>query len=118
MKPIRLVGGCAAAEQTIAQDFLARGWIKPCPAFKLASNGFVVLEKEKGKWRLLVDYRQLNQATLPDAHPLFRTVVAPVVTRSKVAPRAQGASACDPPALASAPVGGGTKQKRKLRRLE
>ena len=26
--------------------------------------------KEKGKWRLVVDYRQLNEATLPDAHSL------------------------------------------------
>ena len=27
-------------------------------------------KKEKRKWRLVVDYRQLNEATLPDAHPL------------------------------------------------
>ena len=54
------------------------------------------------------------------ARPLvFRAVVAPVVTRSKAAPRAQGAPACDPPPLASPPVGeGGKKQKRELRRLE
>ena len=53
------------------------------------------------------------------ARPLeFRAVVAPVVTRSKAAPRAQGAPACDPPPLPCAPVGGGTNQKRKLRRLE
>ena len=53
------------------------------------------------------------------ARPLvFRVVVAPVDTRCKAAPRAQGAPACDPPPLASAPVGGGTKQKKKLRRLE
>ena len=29
-------------------------------------------EKQKGKWRLVVDYRQLNEATLPDAHTLPR----------------------------------------------
>ena len=53
------------------------------------------------------------------ARPLvFRAVVAPIVTRSKAVPRAQGAPACDPPPLASPPVGGGTKQKRKLRRLQ
>ena len=53
------------------------------------------------------------------ARPLvIRAVVAPVVTRSKAAPRAQGAPACDSPPLASAPVGRGTKQKRKLWRLE
>ena len=53
------------------------------------------------------------------ARPLvFRAVVAPVVTRSKAAPLAQGAPACDPPPLASPPVWGGAKHKRKLRRLE
>ena len=53
------------------------------------------------------------------ARPLvFRAVVAPVVTRSNAAPRAIEAPACDPPPRASAPVGGGTKQKKKLRRLE
>ena len=43
---------------------------EPCPCSQWASNGFVVPKKEKGEWRLVVDYRQLNQATLPDAHPL------------------------------------------------
>ena len=53
------------------------------------------------------------------ARPLvFRAVVVPVVTWSKAAPRAIGAPACDSPPLASAPVGGGAKQKKKLRRLE
>ena len=52
------------------EDFLARGWIERCPASEWASNGFVVPKKEKGKWRLVVDYRQLKEATLPDAHPL------------------------------------------------
>ena len=68
--PIRLVGERAAAEQEIVEDFLARGWIEPRLASKWASNGFDVPKKEKGKWRLVVDYRQLNEATLPDAHSL------------------------------------------------
>ena len=68
--PIRLVKECAAAEQERVEDFLACGWIEPCPASEWASNGFVVPKKEKGKWRLVVHYRQLNEATLPDAHPL------------------------------------------------
>ena len=38
--------------------------------FVLGTHGFVVPEKERGKWRLDVDYRQLNEATLPDAQPL------------------------------------------------
>ena len=49
---------------------MARGWIEPCPASEWASNGFVAPKKKKGKWRLVVDYRQLNEATLPDAQPL------------------------------------------------
>ena len=49
---------------------------------------------------------------------VFSAIVAPVVTRSKAAPRAIGAPACDPPPLASSPVGRGTKQKKKPPRLE
>ena len=49
VKPIRLVGERAAAEQEIVQDFLARGWIEPCPASKWASNGFVVPRKKERK---------------------------------------------------------------------
>ena len=67
VKPIKLVGERAAAEQEIVEDFLARGWIELRPASEWASNGFTVPKKEKGKWRLVVDYRQLNEATLPDA---------------------------------------------------
>ena len=70
VKPIRLVGEHAAAELEIAEDFLARGWIEPCEASEWASNGFVVPNKEKGKWRLVVDYCQLNEATMPKTHPL------------------------------------------------
>ena len=70
VKPIRLVGEHAAAEQQVVEDFSAGGWIEPCPASEWVSKGFVVPEKEKGKWRLVVDYGQLNEATLPDAHPL------------------------------------------------
>ena len=69
-KPIQSVGERAVAEQEIVEDFLARGWIEQCPASEWASNGFVVPKKEKGKWRLVVHYRQLNDATLPDAQPL------------------------------------------------
>ena len=78
LKPIRLVGERAAAEQEIVEDFLAHGWIEPCPASEWASNGFVVPKKEKGKWRLVVDYRQTNEATFPDAHllPLIENMFA------------------------------------------
>ena len=58
VKPIRLVGERPAAEQEIVQEFLALGWIEPCPASEWASNSFVVPKKEEGKWRLVVDYGQ------------------------------------------------------------
>ena len=58
-------------KKEIVEDVLARGWIGPCPASEWASNGFVVPKKEEGKWRLVVDYRQLNETSLPDAHPLL-----------------------------------------------
>ena len=70
VKPIQLVGGRAAAEQEIVKDVLACCWIEPCPASEWASNGFIVPKKEKWKWGLVVDHRQLNEATSPDAHPL------------------------------------------------
>ena len=70
VKPRRLVGERAAAEQEIVEDFLAPGSIEPCPASDWASNNFVVPKKEKEKWLLVVEYRHLNEATLSDAHPL------------------------------------------------
>ena len=44
---------------------------------------------------------------------VISAVVAPVVTRCKAAPRAQGAPACDPVPLVSPPVGGGGRSKRE-----
>ena len=70
-KPTRFVREPAAAEQEIPQDILARRWTEPCPAPEWAYNGFVVPKEEKGKQRLVVDYCQLNEATLPEAHPLL-----------------------------------------------
>ena len=50
------------------------------------------------------DMMAAKKEELPARPLVFRAVVAPVVTRSKAAPRAQGAPACDPTPLASAPV--------------
>ena len=68
VKPIRLVGERAAAEQEIVEELFVRGSIELCPASEWASNG--VPMKEKGKLSIVLDYRQLNEAILPDAHPL------------------------------------------------
>ena len=54
LKPLRLGGERATAEQEIVQDFLARGWIEPYPASEWAPNEFFVPEKKKGRWRLVV----------------------------------------------------------------
>ena len=70
VKPIRLVWEHASAEQEIVEECLFRGWIEPCPASDWASNAFIVPKKEKGKWRLVMDYRQLKEATLPNVQPL------------------------------------------------
>ena len=70
VKPIMLVGERAAAEHEMVDDVLARGWIELCPASQWALNGFIVPKKEKGKLRLVLDHRQRNDASLPDAHPL------------------------------------------------
>ena len=45
---------------------------------------------------------------------VFGAVVAPVATTSKAAPRATGAPACDPPPLASAPVGWGRSKRKNV----
>ena len=54
VKPIRFGGERTAAEEEIVEDFLAHGWIEPCPASEWASNGVAMPKKEKRKWRLVV----------------------------------------------------------------
>ena len=89
-------------------DFLSR-WANPAnPAL-----GDVSIH---GTAQAARDVRDMMAAEKEEllARPLvFRAVVAPVVTRSNAAPRAQGAPACDPPPLASPPVGGGGEAKEK-----
>ena len=36
------------------------------------SPAFPVPKKKKGSWRLVIDYRKLNDATVVDGHPLPR----------------------------------------------
>ena len=69
LKPIRLVGERAAAEQEIVEDFLARGWIERCPASEWASNSFVVTKKEKGKWPSLWTIANLMRLPCPTHTP-------------------------------------------------
>lgn len=52
------------------QDLFNRGWIqKSCSSY---SSPVICVRKKDGGLRLCVDYRQLNQKTLPDRHPIPR----------------------------------------------
>ena len=50
-------------------EFLERGWIQPSDN-EWASPAFIVPKKEKGEWRLVVDYRGLNKQTVHDSYSL------------------------------------------------
>ena len=41
-------------------EFIEQGWIEPSNS-EWASPALIVPKKEKGEWRLLVDYRGLNK---------------------------------------------------------
>lgn len=52
------------------EDLINRGWIKKS---KLPySSPIVCVRKKSGELRLCVDYRELNQKSLPDRHPIPR----------------------------------------------
>ena len=52
------------------EDLLNKGWIKR--SFSNYSSPVVCVRKKDGTLRLCIDYRQLNQRTVPDRHPLPR----------------------------------------------
>ena len=68
-RPFSLIGERREAMMKCIEEFedwgiLERGvspWLSPA---------FPVKKKEADKWRLVVDYRAVNEATVPDAHPL------------------------------------------------
>ena len=52
------------------EDLLNKGWIKrSCSSY---SSPVVCVRKKDGTLQLCIDYRQLNQRTIPDCHPLPR----------------------------------------------
>ena len=57
------------AMEKIIGEFIDRGWLEPCHS-EWASPCFVVPKKVTGEWRLVVDYRGLNDHTQHDSYTL------------------------------------------------
>ena len=63
------MGEREAAIHDLVEEFIARGWLEPSTC-NWSSAGFVVPKLRPNEWRMVVDYRWLNECTLPDAYPL------------------------------------------------
>ena len=66
----------AEAMKKLLKEFIERGWIEPLDS-ECASPTFIVPRKEKGEWRLVVDYRGLNEQTEHGSYslPLIDTIL-------------------------------------------
>ena len=53
----------------VLKEFIERGSIEPSDSER-GSPAFIVPKKEKGEWRLLVDYQGLNEQTEHDSYSL------------------------------------------------
>ena len=53
----------------LLMEVIERGWIEPSD-IESASPAFIVPMKEKGEWRLVVEYRRLNEQTEHDSYSL------------------------------------------------
>ena len=62
----QLQGDRAEAMKKLLAEFIERGWIESSDS-EWASPAFIVPKKEKGEWRLVVDYRGLNEQTEHDS---------------------------------------------------
>ena len=65
----QLQGERAEAMKKLLMEFIERGWIEPSDS-EWASPAFIVPKKEKGEWRLVVDYRGSNEQTDHDSYSL------------------------------------------------
>ena len=72
----QLQGDRGEAMKKLLAEFIERGWMEPSDS-EWASPAFIVLKKEKGEWRLVVDYRGLNEQTEHDSYslPLIDTIL-------------------------------------------
>ena len=65
----QLQGQRAEAMKKLLMEFIEHGWIEPSDS-EWASPAFIVSKKEKGEWRLVVNYRGLNVQTEHDSYSL------------------------------------------------
>ena len=72
----QLQGDWAEAMKKLLAEFIGQGMIEPSDS-EWASPAFIVPKKEKGEWRLVVDYRGLNEQTEHDSYslPLIDTIL-------------------------------------------
>ena len=72
----QLQGDRAEAMKKLLAKFIEPGWIEPSDS-EWASQAFIVPKKQKGEWRLVVDYRGLNEQTEHDSYslPLTDTIL-------------------------------------------
>ena len=70
-RPYRLLPDREKALDELLEEFKRLGWIEPADAgAEWASPAFPVPKKFQGDFRLVVDYRELNEATIRDVFPL------------------------------------------------
>ena len=67
-RPFRLIGEREDALCDLIQEFIDRGWVEPSN-FKWCSPAFTV-RKKNGEYRLVIDYRWLNECSETDAYLL------------------------------------------------
>jgi hypothetical protein len=70
-RPYQMTGECREAWIKLVDQLYADGKIEPGSGPWL-SPSFPVPKKKPGTYRLVVDYRRLNEATIVDSHPLPR----------------------------------------------
>ena len=52
----------------IVQELLSSGLV--CPSFSQYTAPALLVPKHDGSWRMVVDYKKLNNITIKDNHPL------------------------------------------------
>ena len=72
----QLQGERAQAMKKLLMKFFEHGWIEPSDN-EWASPALIVPKKDKGEWRLVVDYRGLNEQTEHDSYwlPLIDSIL-------------------------------------------